>query len=213
MTIPVSATGRASAMPSLLQLLVPIMVAFLLLAGVPLPVQAFLATDHHHRSSLQHFKQPQQQQQQQLLQHQPQHHHVAALPCTAASPTMVLMGHRNTARTDVQNLLTQRAIQAFIDLLHNCRDGATVRWLEQTYEFSNLEMYHGTAGLNLQKYGEWDDILFDMIQRPSDTVVISAKRRGRGHGGWSKNNPFLEEVRMIYIPQQHGHLLVFFAAD
>jgi hypothetical protein len=179
---------------------------------------AFCVADHlHHRSSLQHFKQ--QQLQQQAQQHLYLHHHAVAsstlplsssLCCPTAkahhaaggggcpTSTMVLRGHRNTARTDVQNLLTQRALQSFIDLLHNCRDGATVRWLETTYEFRNLEMYHGTAGLDLQKYDSWDAILFDMIQRPNDTVVVSAKRRGRGHGGWSKNNPFLEEVRIIF---------------
>ena len=36
----------------------------------------------------------------------------------------------NKARTDIRNFLTQRSIQSFIFLLHQCRDGATVRWLE-----------------------------------------------------------------------------------
>jgi hypothetical protein len=38
-----------------------------------------------------------------------------------------------------------------------------------------------------------------MIARPKDRLIVSAKRRGRGHGGWSKNNPFLEE-RWVEIP-------------
>ena len=36
----------------------------------------------------------------------------------------------NRARTDVRNFLTQRAMQSFVFLLGNCRDQATVRWLE-----------------------------------------------------------------------------------
>ena len=36
----------------------------------------------------------------------------------------------NKARTDIRNFLTQRAIQSFVFLLINCRDQATVRWLE-----------------------------------------------------------------------------------
>lgn len=37
---------------------------------------------------------------------------------------------RNQRRTDVRNFLTQRALQAFIELLIDCRDPHTVRWLE-----------------------------------------------------------------------------------
>ena len=33
-----------------------------------------------------------------------------------------------------------------------------------------------------------------MIRQPPDVVIVSARRRGRGHGGWSRNNPYLEEV-------------------
>ena len=33
----------------------------------------------------------------------------------------------------------------------------------------------------------------------SDVIIVSAKRRGRGHGGWSKHNPYLEE-RWVEIP-------------
>jgi hypothetical protein len=38
-----------------------------------------------------------------------------------------------------------------------------------------------------------------MVQSPKETLIVSAKRRGRGHGGWSKNNPYLEE-RWAEIP-------------
>lgn len=32
-----------------------------------------------------------------------------------------------------------------------------------------------------------------MLQQPPDVVIVSARRRGRGHGGWSKDNPYLED--------------------
>ena len=38
-----------------------------------------------------------------------------------------------------------------------------------------------------------NQILHDMMQQPNDKIIVSTKRRGRGHGGWSKNNPYLEE--------------------
>ena len=65
--------------------------------------------------------------------------------------------------------------------------------LQNRYNFSNLEKYHGTGAFNLTEYGTWDAILLDMLQQPPDVVVVSARRRGRGHGGWSKNNPYLED--------------------
>ena len=61
------------------------------------------------------------------------------------------------------------------------------------YHFNNLEKYHGTGAFNLTMYGSWDSILLDMLQQPPDVVVVSARRRGRGHGGWSKDNPYLED--------------------
>jgi hypothetical protein len=67
--------------------------------------------------------------------------------------------------------------------------------IQKKYEFQNLDSFHGTAAFNLTKYPAWDSILTDMIFQPPDVVIISAKRRGRGHGGWSKDNPYLEEVR------------------
>ena len=61
------------------------------------------------------------------------------------------------------------------------------------YHFSNLEKYHGTGAFDLTRYGSWDTMLLDMLQQPPDVVVVSARRRGRGHGGWSKDNPYLED--------------------
>lgn len=99
----------------------------------------------------------------------------------------------NTRRTDVRIFLTQRAIQSFSNLLITCRDPHTVRWLENTYSFSNLAEYHGTGAFNLTTYDRWDTILLHMLQQPPEVVIVSARRRGRGHGGWSKNNPHLED--------------------
>lgn len=67
---------------------------------------------------------------------------------------------------------------------------------QTTFDFRNLEAYHGTAAFNLTTYPKWDDMLMDMLTRPSSVIVIQARRRGRGVGGWSKNNPYLEEVRV-----------------
>jgi len=37
-----------------------------------------------------------------------------------------------------------------------------------------------------------------MIEKPKDVVIVSAKRRGRGHGGWSKNNPYMQDRYVEY---------------
>jgi len=99
----------------------------------------------------------------------------------------------NKRRTDVRIFLTQRALQSFIDLLIGLRHPHTVRWLEEQLDFSNLESYHGTGGLDLTRFADWDSLLLDLLQRPNDVVIVAARRRGRGHGGWSSNNPHLED--------------------
>lgn len=99
---------------------------------------------------------------------------------------------RNKARTDVCNFLTQRAMQSFIHLLIETRDPHTVTWMEDFGGWTNLEEFHGTGALNLTIYPKWDTVLLEMMEQPPAVVVVRAKRRGRGHGGWSKNNPYLE---------------------
>ena len=96
----------------------------------------------------------------------------------------------NRAKTDIRNFLTQRAIQSFLFLLNSCRDGATVRWLEQKYEVRNLDSFHGTGAFNLTKYPEWDSILTDLLITPPDVIVVSTKAKRRG----SKNNPYFQDV-------------------
>ena len=37
------------------------------------------------------------------------------------------------------------------------------------------------------------------MTQPNQKIIIRAKRRGRGNGGWSKNNPYLQE-RYVEFP-------------
>lgn len=99
----------------------------------------------------------------------------------------------NIMRTDFRNFLTQRALQSFLHLLMECRDPHTVKWLEDFGGWKNLESFHGTGALNVTRFPSWSSVLMDVMQQPNDVVIVSAKRRGRGHGGWSKNNPYLED--------------------
>lgn len=125
---------------------------------------------------------------------------------------------RNKARTDVCNFLTQRAMQSFIHLLIETRDPHTVTWMEEFGGWTNLEEFHGTGALNLTIYPKWDSVLLEMMEQPPAVVVIRAKRRGKGHGGWSKNNPYLEVrkqdatyfifTRLFYTPLIFPHSLI-----
>lgn len=105
------------------------------------------------------------------------------------------------ARTDVRNLLTQRAIQSFVFLLEECRDPHSGKWIQEDFlDAGNLLHFHGTGAGFLERFGgTWDAPLLAMLEQPRTVMVIHAKRRGRGHGGWSKNNPFLPE-RFVQIP-------------
>lgn len=67
------------------------------------------------------------------------------------------------------------------------------QWIEDFLGLPDLGNYHGTGAINITKYPTWDSVLYDIMNQPNTHVTVSAKRRGRGHGGWSKNNPFLEE--------------------
>mmetsp|Transcript_65432 Transcript_65432/g.77454 ORF Transcript_65432/g.77454 Transcript_65432/m.77454 type:complete len:400 (+) Transcript_65432:152-1351(+) len=101
---------------------------------------------------------------------------------------------RNEARTDVRNLLTQRSIQSFMYLCEECRDPHSGKWIEDFLGTKNQLQFHGTGAGYMESFGgTWDAPLLEMMNKPKDVVVVSAKRRGRGHGGWSKDNPYLEE--------------------
>jgi len=108
--------------------------------------------------------------------------------------TNILTGE-NDARTDIRNLLTQRSIQSFLRLCEECRDPHSAKWITDFLRTSpNLVDFHGTGSKFLEDYGGlWDAPLLSMITQPKDQITFSAKKRGRGHGGWSKDNPYLEE--------------------
>jgi hypothetical protein len=101
---------------------------------------------------------------------------------------------KNDARTDVRNFLTQRAIQSFMYLCSYLRDPHSGKWIEDFLETRNQLEFHGTGAGYLERMGgTWDAPLLEMIKRPKDVIVVSAKRSGKGHQGWSKNNPYLED--------------------
>ena len=106
---------------------------------------------------------------------------------------------RNMARTDVRNFLTQRAFQSFMFLAEECRDPHTGKWIQDFLGLQNMLEYHGSGALDIDRFRTWEASLVEMMEQPKDTVIVSAKRRGRGHGGWSKNNPYLPE-RWVEIP-------------
>ena len=99
----------------------------------------------------------------------------------------------NNARLCPKMLLTQRAIQSFIYLLEECRDPHSGKWLEDYLGLQNLGNYHGTGAIDITQYPTWDNVLYSIMSQPNEKMIVSAKRRGRGHGGWSKNNPYLPE--------------------
>jgi hypothetical protein len=101
---------------------------------------------------------------------------------------------RNDARVDVRNLLTQRAIQSFMYLCESVRDPHSGKWIEDFLGTSNQLNYHGTGAGFMEEFGgTWDAPLLAMMKQEKDVVVVSAKRTGKGHRGWSKNNPYLED--------------------
>ena len=108
----------------------------------------------------------------------------------------------NKARTDVRLFLTQRSFQSFLHLLNTCRDPHTVRWLTEFGGWpESFTEYHGLGGFG-PSITEWDTLLLDLMQQPQSEVVVRAKRRGRGHGGWSKNNPYLPVCVVVNVIQQ-----------
>jgi hypothetical protein len=119
-------------------------------------------------------------------------------PPSRNPPTRRKMTHdevvaHNNARLCPKLLLTQRAIQSFIYLLEECRDPHSGKWIEDFLGTANLGNYHGIGAINVTRHPTWDSALRDMMEQPNARVIVSARRRGRGHGGWSRNNPYLGE--------------------
>jgi len=105
---------------------------------------------------------------------------------------------RNKKRTCIHHFLTQRSIQSFMFLAEQVRDPHTADWIERFLETSDLLNYHGTGAFNMTRFPIWDDFFYDLMQQPKATIIIQAKRRGRGRGGWSKNNPYLKNRFVEY---------------
>lgn len=99
----------------------------------------------------------------------------------------------NIQRTCIKQFLTQRSIQSFIFLTGECRDPHTADWIERFLGSPNLLEFHGTGAFNLTQWNSWDTVFLDMMKQPSQKIIIQARRRGRGRGGWSKNNPYLKD--------------------
>ena len=130
------------------------------------------------------------QMQQQEQQHQPP----PPTPLTARREmTYEEIVAYNNARLCPKLLLTQCAMQSFVYLLEECRDPHSVKWIEDFLGTKNLGDYHGTGAINVARHRTWDSVLYDMMNQPNTRMIVSAKRRGRGHGGWSKHNPHLVE--------------------
>eukprot|EP00551_Chaetoceros_affinis_P005429 CAMPEP_0203666734 /NCGR_PEP_ID=MMETSP0090-20130426/3733_1 /ASSEMBLY_ACC=CAM_ASM_001088 /TAXON_ID=426623 /ORGANISM="Chaetoceros affinis, Strain CCMP159" /LENGTH=391 /DNA_ID=CAMNT_0050530711 /DNA_START=46 /DNA_END=1221 /DNA_ORIENTATION=- len=105
---------------------------------------------------------------------------------------------RNEQRTCIKQFLTQRSIQSFMFLAEQVRDPHTADWVERLLGKSDLLNYHGTGAFDITKYPAWDSFFLELIQQPKTSIIIQAKRRGRGHGGWSKNNPYLKDRYVEY---------------
>jgi len=99
----------------------------------------------------------------------------------------------NIQRTCLRHFLTQRSVQSFMFLLTQCRDPHTSDWLERFSESKNLLEYHGTASFNFTRFPHWDTFMLELMEMPREKIILQAKRRGRGHGGWSKNNPYMKD--------------------
>ena len=119
---------------------------------------------------------------------------------------------RDDSRINVLNLLTQRSVQSFLYLCESVRDPHSGKWIQDFLDCPNQLEYHGTGANyvsdmppsssststttstttgNKARYvgdGTWDGPLLAMVEQPKDVVIVSAKRRGAGHGGWSKDN-------------------------
>jgi hypothetical protein len=77
-------------------------------------------------------------------------------------------------------------------LCQEFRDPHTIRWLEDFGNTTDLVYYHGTGAIDPNLFKTWDAYFLQMMERPDDFIVVQARRRGRGTGGWSKDNPYLQ---------------------
>jgi hypothetical protein len=112
-----------------------------------------------------------------------------------------LLSHcRDSATVQWLEVSIKRSFKSYgfstFNVLCNCTKSHKAHAIafQAKFDCKNLENFHGTGAFNLTNYPEWDSILLELMFTPPQVVMISAKRRGQGHGGWSKDNPYLEEV-------------------
>lgn len=107
---------------------------------------------------------------------------------------------QNMKRTCILHFLTQRSLQSFMFLLNDLRDPHTSDWIERFLGANRLIEYHGTGAFNQTQFETWDQYFLDMMKLPKERIIIQARGRYSGHGGGSKNNPFIQRDKMIEVP-------------
>lgn len=106
---------------------------------------------------------------------------------------------QNTKRTCILQFLTQRSLQSFMFLLNDLRDPHTSDWIERFLGANRLIEYHGTGAFNQTKFETWDQYFLDMMKLPKERIIVQARGRYSGHGGGSKNNPFIKRDNMVEV--------------
>lgn len=81
--------------------------------------------------------------------------------------TMSQIEEYNNARLCPKMLLTQCSIQSFCNLLEECRDPHSGKWLEDYLEVQGLRNYHGNGAFNVTRYPTWDSLLLDVARQPN----------------------------------------------
>jgi hypothetical protein len=101
-------------------------------------------------------------------------------------------GDKITARTDINQFITQRTIQTFMFLVGQIRDPHTGTWIENFLGSKNLLSYHGTGAICMDTFPQWDSVFNEMLERSPDVVIVEIKTNNAGRG-LSKNNPYREK--------------------
>ena len=113
----------------------------------------------------------------------------------------------------LDNFLTQRAAQTLMQYYAFGRDTVRRDWLENWRDHRGLRRFHGHGGLPVPAA----EYARGLLVAPPEEITIALKKRGAGHGGWSKNNPYLpvrhHEYKESIVPRDVGIRLVQVRAD
>ena len=83
-------------------------------------------------------------------------------------------------------------------LLNQFRDPHSGRWIEEFIGAKNLLEFHGTGGICMSTFPNWDSVFSELIEQPADVIIVEIKANNAA-SGLSKNNPFREkEVRLMF---------------